>query len=879
MSAVEPRAVDGAPDVDAAPGAVPAGPRGSAVVKVAFPVAGMTCAACVTRVQRSLTDLPGVLDANVNLATNRATVELERGAVGPGDLVAAIRDAGYDVGSESAQVAVEGLRFAGDVAPLEAAVAAVPGVLAASANRAADTLRITYVPGLVTMPRLERAVAEAGFVVAAPIAEADPVERERLARSREVRRLAARGAVAAFAAVLSMVASMPLMGVGGTGTADLLVRLVMPLHHALARALPWLYAVPPQQLKFALFALTLPVVFWAGAPFYVAAWRGFRHRSADMNTLIGVGTGAAMLYSTAATFAPGVFEAAGLPADVYYEAVSTIVALILVGRLLEARAKGRTSSAIGRLLGLRARTARVYRDGIEVEVPAAEVQVGDFVSVRPGEKVPVDGVVRSGKSAVDESMLTGEPTPVAKKEGDEVTGATLNTTGAFVLEATRVGRDTVLAQIVRLVEDAQGSRAPVQRLADRIAGVFVPVVISVAILAFIIWFDFGPEPAAVWATVSFVTVLIIACPCALGLATPTAIMVGTGRGAERGVLIKGGAALEAASRLDVILLDKTGTVTEGKPRVTDLLAPHGPSAALPATPEERAEILAVAAAVERLSEHPLAGAIVREAAELGLELPDAADFEAHEGRGATALLGAHRVAVGSAAFLIQLGVDIGPFIDAVDTLAARERTPVLIAVDGLPLGLLGLADPIKPSSVGAVRALRRMGLEVILVTGDVRKVAIAVAGETGIDQVESGMLPAGKVQVIKRLQAAGKRVAMVGDGINDAPALAAADVGIAIGTGTDIAVEAADITLPAGDLRAAVTAVELARATMRTIRQNLFWALAYNVVGIPIAAGLLYPFAGVLLSPVFASAAMAFSSVAVVTNSLRLRRFAPTFAT
>ena len=880
MSAAEPRTADGTgPGGDGEARVSQDAARVAGVVKVSFPVAGMTCAACVSRVQRSLAETPGVLDAAVNLATNLATVELERGAVRPGDLVAAIRDAGYDVGTESAQVAVEGLRFAGDVAPLEAAIAAVPGVLAASANRATDTLRVTYVPGLVMMPRLERAVAEAGFTVAAPIAEADPVERERLAREREVRRLAARGAVAAVVAILAMVGSMPLMGVGGTGTADLLVRLVMPLHHALAHAMPWLYEVPAPQLKIGLFVLTLPVVLWAGAQFYVAAWRGFRHRSADMNTLIGVGTGAAMLYSTAATFAPGAFEGAGLPADVYYEAVSTIVALILIGRLLEARAKGRTSAAIGRLLGLRARTARVYRDGVEVEVPAAEVQVGDFISVRPGEKVPVDGVVRSGHSAVDEAMLTGEATPVAKKEGDEVTGATLNTTGAFVFEATRVGRDTVLAQIVRLVEDAQGSRAPVQRLADRIAGVFVPVVVSVAILAFVLWFDFGPQPAAVFATVSFVTVLIIACPCALGLATPTAIMVGTGRGAERGVLIKGGEALEAASRLDVILLDKTGTVTEGKPRVTDLLAPRGPSASAAATPEERAEILAVAAAVERQSEHPLAAAIVREAAALGLEPRDADDFEALEGRGATALLGAHRVAVGSAAFLIQLGVDIGPFTDAVDALAARARTPVLVAVDGAPLGLLGLADPIKAGSVGAVRTLRRMGLEVVLVTGDVRKVAIAVAGETGIDGVESGMLPAGKVQVIRRLQEAGKRVAMVGDGINDAPALAAADVGIAIGTGTDVAVEAADITLLAGDLRAAVTAVELARATMRTIRQNLFWALAYNVVGIPIAAGALYPFAGVLLSPVFASAAMAFSSVAVVTNSLRLRRFAPTFAT
>jgi Cu+-exporting ATPase len=851
----------------------------AARVRVAFPVVGMTCAACVSRVQRGLSEVPGVLDAAVNLATHKATVELERGAVPPGALVDAIRRAGYDVGVESVAIAVEGLRYAPDVAPLEAALLGVPGVLEAVANRAADAVRVTFVPGLVPVARLERAVAEAGFVVAAPTAEADPLERERQLRASEVRRLAARAAVAGVVAVAAMIGSMPLMGGGGTGTADLLTRLLEPLHHSLAYALPPLFMLSAQTIRVGLFVITLPVVFWAGSHFYVAAWRGFRHRSADMNTLIGVGTGAAMGYSTVATFLPGIFTGAGLPVDVYFEAVSMIVALILIGRLLEARAKGRTSSAIGRLLGLRARTARILREGAELELPVDEVRVGDFVTVRPGEKVPVDGIVRSGRSAVNESMLTGEPVPVAKVEGDEVTGATINTTGTLIFEAMRVGRDTALAQIVRLVEEAQGSRAPVQRLADRIAGVFVPVVVSVAILAFVLWFDFGPSPALVFATVSFVTVLIIACPCALGLATPTAIMVGTGRGAERGVLIKGGEVLEAASRLDAVILDKTGTVTEGRPQVVDVLVPRGPASAERPDEAELAAVLAAAASVERYSEHPLGAAIVRAATERGVALVEVTDFEAFEGRGATAMVGARRVAVGSAAFLIQLGVDIGPFTDAVDTLAARARTPVLVAVDEQPLGLIGLADPIKPSSVRAVRTLRRMGLEVLLVTGDVRKVALAVAGETGIDLVESGMLPAGKVRIIRKLQAAGKRVAMVGDGINDAPALAAADVGIAIGSGTDVAIEAAGITLLSGDLRGVVTAIELARATMRTIRQNLFWALAYNVLGIPIAAGALFPFTGVLLSPVFASAAMAFSSVAVVTNSLRLRRFTPTFAT
>jgi Cu+-exporting ATPase len=840
--------------------------------RVTFPVVGMFCAACASRIQRSLAATPGVRDAAVNFATTKATVEADAASLA--DLMGAVREAGYDVGTDSLTAAVAGLRFASGVGRLEQAIRSVPGVLVATANQAAESVRVTYVPGFLDTRDLEDAIAAAGFALAAPVSEADPVERERRVREREVKELAAKLTMAAAVAVLAMVASMPLMSAGAMRQADLLARIVMPLDASLRAALPWLYALEPQTLKLVLFVVTLPVVGWAGRTFYLGAWRGFRHRSADMNTLIAVGTAAAMLYSTAATFVPGVFTSAGLPADVYYEAVSSIIALILLGRLLEARAKGRTSEAMRHLLGLAPRTARVFRDGVEVEVAAAEVAVGDLLLVRPGEKIPVDGVVRTGHTAVDESMLTGEPMPVEKAEGDAVVGATLNTTGAIMVEALRVGRDTALAQIARLVEDAQGSRAPVQRLADRIAGVFVPVVIAIAIAAFVVWFDVGPAPAPLYATVVFVTVLIISCPCAMGLATPTAVMVGTGCGAERGVLAKGGVALEAASRLDVIILDKTGTVTEGRPSVTDIVVAPGVGGGA----GTQDAVLQAAAAVERLSEHPVAAAIVRAAEERGLVIAEASSFRAHEGRGATAQTEGHLVTVGSAAFLIEQGVDVGPFTDAIDTLAARARTPVLVAVDGAPVGLLGLADPIKPSAVAAVRSLRAMGLQVVMVTGDVRKVAIAVAGEVGIDDVESGMLPAGKVEVVRRLQAAGNRVAMVGDGINDAPALAAADVGLAIGTGTDVALEAADIALMSGDLRAAVTALELARATMRVIRQNLFWAFGYNVVGIPIAAGVLFPWAGVLLSPVLASAAMAFSSVAVVTNSLRLRRFSPSFS-
>ncbi len=845
--------------------------------RVTFPVVGMSCAACASRIQHQLGATPGVMDAAVNFATTNATVEYD--GASPAALMAAVRGAGYDVGTDTLTIAVADLRFAPEPARLEHALAAVPGVVAATASPAAESVRLTFVPGFFDRDAVEGAVAGAGFALAAPVTAADPVERERRVREQEVRTLSARLAVAGVVAVAAMIASMPLMEAEAMGGADLLRRALMPLDAALRGALPWLYALSPDQLKVGLFVATLPVL-WAGRGFYVGAWRGFRHRSADMNTLIGVGTAAAMLYSTAATFMPGLFTGAGLPADVYYEAVSSIIALILLGRLLEARARGRTSAAMRRLLGLAPRTARVLRGGEEHELPVADVAVGDLVLVRPGEKIPVDGTVRGGHTAIDESMLTGEPVPVAKAVGDAVVGATLNTTGSITVEATRVGRDTALAQIVRLVEEAQGSRAPVQRLADRIAGVFVPVVIALAIAAFVVWFDFGPDPAPVFATVVFVSVLIIACPCAMGLATPTAIMVGTGRGAEHGVLAKGGSALEAAARVDVVVLDKTGTITEGRPAVTDLVAaPTAPELVADLPPQSPdLTVLQVAAAVENLSEHPLAAAIVRKAREHGLEVPAATRFLASEGRGASATVGRHQVLVGSAAYLIEQGVDIGPFTDAIDTLAAAARTPVLVAVDGTPAGLLALADPIKPSAVAAVRALKALGLQVLLVTGDTRKVAIAVAGEVGLEDVESGMLPAGKVAVIRRLQEAGKRVAMVGDGINDAPALAAADVGLAIGTGTDVALEAADIALMTGDPRAAVSAFELARATMRTIRQNLFWAFAYNVVGIPIAAGLLYPLAGALLSPVFASAAMAFSSVFVVSNSLRLKRFAPSAA-
>ncbi|MBN2199472.1 MAG: copper-translocating P-type ATPase, partial [Candidatus Aminicenantes bacterium] len=587
-------------------------------------------------------------------------------------------------------------------------------------------------------------------------------------------------------------------------------------------------------------------------------------RTADMNTLVTVGTLSAYFYSAAATLFPALFRRAGIAPAVYFDTSAFIIALILFGRLLEAGAKGRTSEAIRRLAGLQPRTAFVIRDGAEIEIPIADVQVGDLVLVRPGERIPVDGTVEEGRSSVDESMITGESMPVVKGPGNLVVGATLNKTGSFRFRATKVGRDTALAQIIRLVREAQGSKAPIQRLADVIAGYFVPVVISIAILTFVVWFVFGPEPPLTLALLNFVAVLIIACPCALGLATPTAVMAGTGKGAENGILIKGGESLETVHRVDTILFDKTGTLTKGEPEVTDIV---------PAPPFDEESLLWLAAAVEKPSEHPLGEAVLRKAREKGLEVDEARDFQAVEGQGVEAVVDGKRVMLGNSRLMADRGADVGALAGRAESFAAEGKTAVFAAVDGRPAGLLAVADTLKDHSAEAVAGLQKLGLEVIMLTGDHRKTAEAIAALAGIRRVIPEVLPGDKVSEIKKLQEAGRRVAMVGDGINDAPALAQADVGIAIGTGTDIAMEASDITLIRDDLRAVASAIALSKQTLRVIKQNLFWAFFYNVAGIPIAAGVLYPFFGLLLNPIIASAAMAFSSVSVVSNSLRLRRF------
>jgi Cu+-exporting ATPase len=848
--------------------------------RVTLPIEGMSCASCAATVQDALGGAPGVSGASVNYATAKAAVEYDDTQTAVGRLAQAVRDAGYQCGQATMTFGITDLHYAPSVAGLERELGRVVGVIRAAANQATETVTVTYVPGVVAAEQLEHAVRAAGFRTAEPIAAEDPVERERLARQREVRVLSWKFALAAVVSVVSMLGAMLLMaGDAGHDTGlrsvDILGRLLLPLAMRLrAAAASSILVAEPQWLKLLLGALTLPVLAWSGRQFFAGAWSGFRHRTADMNTLIAVGTGAAFLFSVATTLAPDRFARAGLPADVYYETVSAIIALILLGRLLEARAKGRTSAAIRQLAALTPAVAHVMRGSTAHDVPVAAVEERDLVVVKPGERIPADGRLTEGSSAVDESMLTGEPMPVMKQVADEVIGGTLNTTGSFTFRATRVGKDAALGQIIRLVEDAQSSKAPIQGLADRVAGVFVPIVIAIAIAAFVIWFDVGPAPALLYAIVALVTVLIIACPCALGLATPTAILVATGRAAEHGVLIRGGAALEQLSRVRTVLLDKTGTITEGKPTVTHIVAARKPDGSAVAT----GEVLRWAASVEQRSEHPIAQAIVKAATDRMVLLLPVEKFAAMEGRGVRGTVDRRIVEVISARHARERSLELGSLAQDADRLSAQGRTPIVVVVNNTVHAVIAIADPVKPTAREAIARLRAMGLTVQMVSGDSKNAAQAVADEVGITEVIAEVLPSQKVDLVKKAQRQGIPVAMVGDGINDAPALAQAEVGIAIGTGTDIAMEASDVTLIRGDLRGVVTAVELSRRALKTIRQNLFWAFIYNLLGIPVAAGVLYPVTGLLLSPVIASAAMAWSSLSVVLNSLRLRRYTPSYA-
>ncbi len=846
--------------------------------RIVLPIEGMSCASCAATVQDALSNANGVALAAVNFATGKAAVDYDDGQTHVADLIRVVRSAGYHCGTATVSFGITDLHYAPSAAPLERELARVRGVVKAVANQATETVTVDYIPGVTAVAALERAVEATGFHVAAPIAAEDPIERERLGRAQEIRTLSGKFALAAIVTAVAMAGSMLLMtspgGAGRVKQVDLLTRLLMPLAAPVRHLLDPHWRLPALAIRGALALVTLPVLLWSGQQFLRGAWSGLKHRTADMNTLIALGTSAAYLYSVLATIAGSVLASAGLPADVYYEAVAAIIALVLLGRLLEARAKGRTSEAIRRLAALRAPMAHVRRSGTTEDIDVEAVVAGDEVVIKPGERIPVDGIVLEGTSAVDESMLTGEPMPVSKRTGDEVVGGTVNTTGSFTLRATRVGNEAALAQIVALVEDAQATKASVQRLADRVAGVFVPIVLALAIGSFVAWFDFGPQPALVFATVALVTVLIIACPCALGLATPTALLVGTGRAAEYGILIRSGDALEKLARARTVLLDKTGTITTGHPAVTHIVSAKRPDG----TPIAAGEVLKWAASVEQRSEHPLALAILRAARDKQVELLAVEKFAAMEGRGVRGTVDRRIVEVISLRHARERSLELGTLGPDADRLAAQARSPVIVVVNNTVYAVIAVSDPSKSTSKEAVSALKKRGLTVLMVSGDSRKGRRSVAQEVGIERVLPEVLPSQKAELVRSFQAQGHGVVMVGDGINDAPALAQADVGVAIGTGTDIAIEASDVTLIRGDLRAVVTAIDLARRTMTTIRQNLFWAFVYNLLGIPIAAGVLYPWLGVLLSPVLASAAMAWSSLSVVLNSLTLRRFRAAWA-
>jgi len=812
--------------------------------KVQLTIQGMTCATCVRRVEEGLRDTPGVLAATVNFATEKAQVEYDRNVTDVGALENKVRELGYEafvdtagLSQEKVTISVGGMTCAACVRRVENALKEVDGVLEVSVNLATGRATVIHKAQWAGVSALARAVADYGYEFLGELTDssADPIEASRV---RELRDLTLKVICGAVLSVIIFLGSM---------------------QHWFS----FLHFIPRQAMLFAMFVLTAPAVFWVGSRFFVGAWKAAKQKTSDMNTLVAVGAFSAYAYSAAATFFPQFFERAGVAPHVYYDGAAMIVTLILLGRLLEARTKGRTSAAIKALIGLKPKTAHVLRDGEENEVAVESLTAGDMVIVKPGEKVPVDGVVLSGQSTLDESMLTGESMPVVKEAGHKVFAATMNKTGSFTIRATGVGSETMLAHIIRMVEEAQGSKAPIQRLADKVASIFVPAVFVIAFITFIIWYFVPADAGFSRALINFVSVLVIACPCALGLATPTAIMVGTGLGAQNGILIKGGEALEKIHRLSVIVFDKTGTLTRGEPEVTDVIPAGGFDARL---------VLDVAAALEKASEHPLAQAILKRAQNDGIVPLQMENFLALSGMGARGIVDGKPCLIGNRLLMNEQGVSVASLDNPAVRLSGEGKTVVYVAREKEIVGLVALADVPKASARKAVESLKRRGLKVAMVTGDNAGTAAGIAAQLGIDRVMAEVLPGNKAEEIRKLQGEGEVVGMVGDGINDAPALAAADVGIAIGAGTDVAIEAADITLIRDDLVAVPEAIALSFSTMRVIRQNLFWAFIYNVIGIPIAAGVLYPFFGILLNPEFAAAAMAFSSVSVVSNSLRLKR-------
>jgi P-type Cu+ transporter len=800
-------------------------------VKFIIPISPRLKPETVNLAKMKLKQQDGIADFTIGPDSDQVSIKYDPNKISTAQLVGALSSNGINVPLTKTEIAISGMHCASCVLNVENGLKNSDGVIDATVNLGSERAYVTHLSN-IGFNDLKSAVENAGYGVL-DLSSKNAVDVERKFREKELRNLSNKFIISAALSVIIMVLMFSMA--------------FHRINHLLQ------------------FLLTLPVIFWAGSQFYRGFWGALKHKTADMNTLIAVGTGAAFIYSTLATFYPSLFIAAGREADVYFDTSAVIIALILLGRLLEAGAKGRTSEAIRKLASLQAKTARVIRNGKELDIEIAAVAVGDTIIVRPGEKIPVDGALIDGYSSVDESMLTGESIPIEKKIGDRVIGATINKTGSFKFQATKIGKDTVLSQIIKMVQEAQGSKAPIQRLADKIAAIFVPIVIGIALLTFVAWFFFGPEPALAFALLNFVAVLIIACPCALGLATPTAIMVGTGLGAENGILIKGGESLEGIQRITTIVFDKTGTLTKGKPEVNDIISLGGFS---------DSELLRIAASIEKSSEHPLGEAIVNRALEQKITLIQPKNFSAFPGLGIKGIVDNKVVLLGNSKFIELNGLELSPIAKSIENLASQGKTPSILAVDSKLSGIIAVSDTLKPEASEVIKKLRNMNIDIAMITGDNQNTAQAIASQAGITTVLSEVLPEDKANEIKKLQNAGKIVAMVGDGINDAIALAQADVGIAIGSGTDIAIEASDITLLRNDLNGVTKAIRLSHNTLKTIKWNFFWAFIYNILGIPVAAGILYPILGTrgLLNPIIASGAMAFSSIFVVTNSLRLKR-------
>lgn len=827
------------------------------IEKLALPIIDMHCTSCVTTIEREIKKLPGIKVAHVNYVTDIAHVEFKSGDTSTEEIIAAIKKAGYQTGQSILNLGIGGMYCGSCVTKIENELRQQSGVINASVDLGTESAIIKYIPRLISINKIKNIIEKLGYKTFSTSGvkvekekdklggKEEVIDENQVAREKEYKSLFHKFLFAAIIALPILFFSYPELW-----------------------RLPTVFQKGSETLRYiwvAMSLLSLPVMFWSGSQFYTGAWAAFKNRSANMNTLVATGISAAWLYSAVATYFPAVFPHREL-AGQFFDVISVVVALVVLGMALEIRAKGKSSEAIKKLIGLQAKTAKVIRNNEEKDIPVEEVVLDDVIIVRPGEKIPVDGVVIEGSSSIDESMITGEPIPVEKHIDDEVIGSTINKTGSFKFKATKVGKDTALAQIIQMVEQAQSSKAPIQKIVDQVSGYFVPSVIIIAILSFVIWYVFGPVPQLVYALIVFVTILVIACPCALGIATPISLMVGVGKGAENGILIRSGDALETAQKLNTIVLDKTGTITEGKPSLTDVITANGFS---------EKDVLGLSASVEKSSEHPLAEAIVNGAKDKAFVLSDADNFNAVPGHGVEANVNNHKVLLGNLKMMKKYSIALNSLEEKSSKLADEGKTPMFVAIDGKSAGIVAVADVIKKDSKDAIAQLKKIGLEVVMITGDNKRTANAIAKQVGIDRVLSEVLPEDKAFNVQKLQNEGKKVAMVGDGINDAPALAQADIGLAIGTGTDVAIEASDITLIKGSLKGVVLAIQLSKATMKNIKENLFGAFFYNGIGIPVAAGLFYPFFGILLSPIIAGAAMAFSSVTVVTNANRLRRFKP----